>query len=159
MSLKTTDLCDEHSAELKIASPMFRDYGGSKLFNGAISTAKVFEDNSLVRAALEEPGEGRVLVVDGGGSMRCALLGDNLAALGQRNGWAGVVVYGCIRDSADIAGIEIGVKALNTHPLKSVKKGIGERDVPVTFAGLTFHPGEFLYADEDGLIVSRAALG
>ena len=159
MSLKTTDLCDEHSADLKIASPMFRDYGGRKLFNGAISTAKVFEDNSLVRAALEEPGEGRVLVVDGGGSMRCALLGDNLAVLGQRNGWAGVVVYGCIRDSADIAGIEIGVKALNTHPLKSVKKGIGERDVPVTFSGLTFHPGEFLYADEDGLIVSRSALG
>ena len=95
------------------------------------------------------------------GAVPCAahFLGDNLAALGQRNGWAGVVVYGCIRDSADIAGIEIGVKALNTHPLKSVKKGIGERDVPVTFAGLTFHPGEFLYADEDGLIVSRSALG
>lgn len=158
MSYKTTDLCDEFSDRLRIASPIFQDYGGKRLFNGPVSTVKVFEDNSLVRAALEEPGEGRVLVVDGGGSLRCALMGDQLALLGQQNGWAGIVVYGCIRDSADIAQLAIGVKALNTHPLKSVKRGIGERDVPVTFAGVTIRPGEYLYADEDGIVVAETAL-
>lgn len=158
MSYKTTDLCDDHSDELRIASPMFQDYGGRKLFHGPATTVKVFEDNSLVRGALEEPGEGKVLVVDGGGSMRCALLGDQLAELGQKNGWAGVIVYGCIRDSADIAGIDIGVKGLNTHPLKSVKRGIGERDVPVSFAGITIRPGDYIYADEDGVVVAESAL-
>ncbi|KAB7627646.1 ribonuclease E activity regulator RraA [Alkalilimnicola sp. S0819] len=158
MSLKTTDLCDEHSERLRIAAPMFITYGGRRLFNGPVSTVKVFEDNSLVRAALEEAGEGRVLVVDGGGSMRCALLGDQLAELGRKNDWAGVVVYGCIRDSEDIAGIDIGVKALNTHPLKSVKKGVGERDVPVSFAGITVRPGDYLYADDDGVVVAEGSL-
>lgn len=158
MSLKTTDLCDDHADHLRIVSPLFRDYGGKPMFHGRITTVKVFEDNSLVRSTLEEPGEGRVLVVDGGGSMRCALLGDNLAELGRKNGWAGVLVYGCVRDAADLARIDIGVKALNTHPLKSVKKGVGERDVPVTFAGVTFHVGEWLYGDEDGVIVAAEAL-
>lgn len=158
MTIKTTDLCDAHSDKLRILAPIFLDYGGIRAFGGPVSTVKVFEDNSLVRSALEEAGEGRVLVVDGGGSMRCALLGDNLAELGRGNGWAGVLVYGCIRDSADIAGIDIGVKALNTHPLKSVKKGVGERDVPVTFGGVTLRPGDYLYADEDGVILSEAAL-
>lgn len=154
MSNKTTDICDAHSERLRIASPIFFDYGGRRFFEGPVTTVKVFEDNSLVRQALEEPGQGRVLVVDGGGSMRCALLGDQLAALGAKNGWAGVVVYGCIRDSADIAGIDIGVKALMTHPLKSVKKGGGDRDVPVTFAGITIRPGDYLYADHDGIVVA-----
>ena len=158
MSLKTTDLCDDHSDSLAIATPLFRDFGGRREFHGPISTVKVFEDNSLVRAALEEPGEGRVLVVDGGGSMRCALLGDNLAEMGRKNGWSGVVVYGCIRDSADIADMDIGVKALNTHPLKSVKKGEGERDASVTFAGITIRAGSYLYADEDGIIVAPEPL-
>lgn len=158
MSNKTTDICDQHSERLRIATPIFTDYGGRKVFEGTVVTVKVFEDNSLVRAALEEAGEGRVLVVDGGGSMRCALMGDQLAAMAQRNGWAGVIVYGCIRDSADIATIEVGVKALQTHPLRSVKKGVGERDVPVTFAGITIRPGDYLYADEDGVIVADAAL-
>lgn len=158
MSLRTTDLCDDHADHLRIVSPLFRDYGRRLLFNGPVSTVKVFEDNSLVRAALEEAGGGRVLVVDGGGSMRCALLGDNLAAMGQQNGWAGVVVYGCVRDAAELAAIDLGVKALNTHPLKSVKKGVGERDVPVTFGGVTFNAGDYLYADEDGIIVSEQAL-
>ena len=158
MSLKTTDLCDDHSDHLNIASPLFGDFGGRREFHGPISTVKLFEDNSLVREALGEPGDGRVLVVDGGGSMRCALLGDQLAELGQSNGWSGVVVYGCIRDSADIANMDIGVKALNTHPLKSVKKGVGERDVSVTFAGITIRAGQYLYADEDGLIVAAKAL-
>ncbi len=158
MSNKTTDISDAYSDRLRIAAPMFHDYGGRRVFEGRVSTVKVFEDNSLVRSALEEPGEGRVLVVDGGGSMRCALLGDQLAELGHKNGWSGVIVYGCIRDSADIAKIDIGVKALNTHPLKSVKKGVGDRDVPVTFAGVTFQPGDYLYADEDGIVVATERL-
>lgn len=158
MTIKTTDICDEHSDSLRVMAPIFLDYGAVRAFGGPVSTVKVFEDNSLVRSALEESGEGRVLVVDGGGSLRCALLGDNLAELGRRNNWAGIVVYGCIRDSADIAEIDIGVKALNTNPLKSVKKGIGERDVPVSFAGVTVRPGDHLYADEDGVILSEVAL-
>ena len=158
MSLRTTDLCDEFSDRLRIVSPMFRDYGGRSLFNGPVATVRVFEDNSLVREALAEPGEGRVLVVDGGGSMRCALLGDNLAALGRDNGWSGVVVYGCVRDAADLRGIDIGVRALNTHPLKSVKKGEGARDVAVSFGGISIRPGDVLYADEDGIIVSAEPL-
>ena len=158
MSLKTTDLCDDHSDHLAIATPLFRDFGGRRQFHGPITTVKVFEDNSLVRAALDEPGEGRVLVVDGGGSMRCALLGDNLAEMGRQNGWAGIVVYGCVRDSQELAQINLGVKALNVHPLKSVKKGIGERDVTVTFGGITIQAGDWLYADEDGIVVSRNSL-
>ncbi len=158
MSEKTTDLCDEYADRLRIASPIFQDYGDCQSFNGTVTTVKVFEDNSLVRQALEESGEGRVLVVDGGGSLRCALLGDQLALLGQTNGWSGAIVYGCIRDAADIAEIDLGVKALNTHPLKSVKKGLGERDVPVTFAGITIRPGDYLYADADGVIVADEAL-
>lgn len=158
MPNKTTDICDEFSEKLRIATPLFLDYGGRKVFEGPITTVKVFEDNSLVREALGEAGQGRVLVVDGGGSMRCALLGDQLAELGHKNGWAGVVVYGCIRDAADIAQIDLGVKALNTHPLKSVKKGVGDRDVPVTFAGMTLRPGDYLYADEDGIVVAEEKL-
>lgn len=158
MHNKTTDICDQYSERLRIATPIFSDYGGRKLFEGTVVTVKVFEDNSLVREALAEAGQGRVLVVDGGGSMRCALLGDQLAELGQRNGWAGVIVYGCIRDSADIAQIDLGVKALQTHPLRSVKKGVGERDVPVTFAGISIRPGDYLYADEDGVVVADEAL-
>lgn len=158
MPNKTTDICDQYSDQLRIASPLFFDYGGRRVFEGAVTTVKVFEDNSLVRGALEEAGEGRVLVVDGGGSMRCALLGDQLAELGQANGWSGVIVYGCIRDSADIGRIDLGVKALNTHPLKSVKKGVGDRDVPVTFAGISLRPGDYLYADEDGFVVADARL-
>lgn len=158
MSHKTTDLCDDFSDRLRIASPIFQDYGGRRTFHGPVSTVKVFEDNALVRSALEERGEGRVLVVDGGGSLRCALVGDQLALLGHNNGWAGVVVYGCIRDYADVAGIDIGVKGLNTHPLKSVKRGVGERDVAVTFAGISIRPGDYLYADEDGIVVADEAL-
>jgi regulator of ribonuclease activity A len=118
----------------------------------------VYEDNVLVRAALEQPGDGRVLVVQGSGSLRCALLGDQLAALAHANGWAGVVVHGCIRDSRAIAEIPIGVKALGANPRKSAKLGAGERDVPVTFAGLEFHPGHYLYADEDGIAVCEGRL-
>ncbi len=158
MTFATADLYDEHEENLQIATPMFNSYGGKKKFSGPASTVKVFEDNSLVRAALEEPGEGRVLVVDGEGSLRCALVGDMLAELGKKNGWEGIIVFGCIRDSAVIAGIDLGVKALNTNPRKSVKKGIGERDVRVSFADVSINPGNYIYADEDGVVISEDKL-
>jgi len=158
VEFKTADLCDQHSASVHVAEPLFGDFGGHAHFFGPISTIKCFEDNSLVRTALETAGQGRVLVIDGGGSVRCALLGDQLAALAVANGWAGVIVNGCIRDSADIALMDIGVKALATHPLKSVKQGVGEADVPVRFADVTFAPGHHVYADEDGIIVADGPL-
>ena len=162
-SLLTTDLLDNNEPliqqeQLRIVAPMFQRYGGKTAFAGKIVTLKLFEDNSLVRAVLGEPGTGKVLVIDGGGSMRCALLGDQLAEMAVKNGWEGVVVYGCIRDSAAINGLPLGVRALNTHPLKTVKKNIGERDVNVTFGGVTLKPGEWLCADEDGVIVSTTSL-
>jgi regulator of ribonuclease activity A len=118
----------------------------------------VFEDNSLVRKALETDGHGQVLVIDGGGSMRCALVGDQLAQLGVANGWAGIIVYGCIRDSKAIGTMDLGLFALGTHPLKSIKKGAGDTDIPVAFGGVSFVPGQYVYADEDGVIVSEIPL-
>jgi len=158
MTHATTDLCDAHGDAVRVVAPIFRDFGGAERFGGRVATLKVHEDNVLVRRALEEPGEGRVLVIDGGGSLRVALLGDQLAALGAGNGWAGVVVHGAVRDSAALATMAFGVKALGVHPRKSAKNGWGERDVPVTFGGVTFSPGEWLYADADGIVVASAAL-
>ncbi len=158
MTFATADLYDEYEDKLQIATPMFNDYGGNLKFCGPASTVRVFEDNSLVRAALEEPGEGRVLVIDGGASLKCALLGDMLAELGKENDWVGIIVYGCIRDSAVIANIAIGVKALNTNPRKSVKKGVGERDISVHFADVIISPGDYIYADEDGIVISGERL-
>ena len=159
MKPKTTDLCDAHSDHLKIAEPIgFKDFGGEKNFNGKIHTLKCFEDNSLVRKALEQNGEGKVLVIDGGGSMRCALLGDMLGDLAVKNKWNGIVLYGCIRDSVAMAKLPVGVKALNVHPLKSNKRNEGQENITVHFAGIDFVPGEFVYADEDGIIVSKEAL-
>ncbi len=158
MVISTADLCDAHSDALAIAAPLFRDFGGTLAWGGRISTVKVFEDNVLVRAALDTPADGRVLVVDGGGSLRCALLGDMLAELARKNAWAGVLIYGCIRDAAAIGEMRVGVKAVATHPLKSLKKGAGDRDIAVTFAGITFTPGAYLYADVDGVIVAPRAL-
>lgn len=159
--IKTADLCDAHAGtpQFQIAEPGFQDYGGVRTFAGPISTVRAPEDNSLVRKALEEPGQGRVLVVDGGGSRRCALVGDQLALLAQQNGWAGVVVNGCIRDAGDVGRMRIGVKALGTHPLKSLKRNEGQRDVEVRFAGVTFRPGHYVYADLDGIITSESPLG
>lgn len=162
MSFKTPDLCDEYETELgktlRVVAPMFQRYGARASFAGQIVTLKIFEDNTLVREVLGEPGQGKVLVVDGGGSLRCALVGDQLAILAQKNGWEGIVVYGCIRDSADINQLDIGVRALNTHPQKSVKRGVGERNLSVTFGGVTFYADEWLYADEDGVLVSSTKL-
>lgn len=153
MPIATADLCDEHD-DLHVADPIFRLYGRRRAFDGPIATVKCYEDNSKVREALEEAGEGRVLVVDGGGSLRRALLGDMLGELAVTNGWAGVVVNGCIRDSDAIDALELGVRALAAIPVKSVKRGDGQRDVSVSFAGVTFRPGEHLYADADGLVVA-----
>ena len=158
MTIQTTDLCDANEDTVSVVTPMFRSFGGRSAFGGPITTLKLFEDNALVRKTLETAGEGRVLVIDGGGSMRCALLGDQLAELGVRNGWGGIVVYGCIRDSKAIGAMNIGVFALGTHPRKTVKRNTGETDLPVTFGGVTFIPGHYLYADEDGVIVSPTAL-
>ncbi|MDB5988350.1 MAG: RraA family protein [Nevskia sp.] len=154
-SIMTTDLSDAHP-QAQVAEPIFADYGGVLNFYGPIRTLKVFEDNASVRAALETKGEGAVLVVDGGGSTRCALVGGNLSVLGVDNGWAGIVVYGCIRDSEEIAAQHIGVKAIGTHPRKS-EKGLhsAQADKTVTFAGVSFKPGAWLYADADGILVSE----
>ncbi|WP_123658663.1 ribonuclease E activity regulator RraA [Salinisphaera japonica] len=156
--LPVTDLCDKYSDDLQILDPVFTDFGGRLDFAGPVSTVKCFEDNSLVRLALEEPGESRVLVIDGGGSERCALLGDNLAQLAIDNEWAGILVFGCIRDSADISQMDVAVKAVNTHPKKSFKKNQGERDVPVRFGGVNFMPGDWLYADLDGVVLADGEL-
>ncbi len=158
MTLKTADLCDQYDSEIQVVEPLLSDFGGEIEFSGEIHTVKVFEDNSLIRTALESPGHGKVLVVDGAGSLRCALVGGNMGAIGEQNGWSGIVVYGCIRDCGEIADQGIGVKALATHPRRSVKKGIGEDSVTVQFGGVTFRPGDYLYADEDGIIVSPRKL-
>lgn len=158
MSFATTDLSDAHP-EAQVCEPLFRDFGGKTAFHGAIKTLKIFEDNALLRATLETPGEGRVLVVDAGGSRRCAVLGGNLGALAVKNNWAGVVVYGYIRDSVELAAQAVGVKALGTHPRKS-EKGLhsAHADRAVSFADVTFRPGAWLYADADGIVVAEAPL-
>lgn len=163
----TADLCDVFISDpvdsickqaVSIVEPIFRDYGGHRKFSGRIATVKCFENNPLVRKSLEEDGTGRVLVVDGGASKRCALLGDNIAEIGYKNGWTGIIINGCIRDSADIQKMPLGVKALATYPLKSSKRDPGLQNVPVTFGGVLFTPGHWLYADEDGIIVSSSEL-
>ena len=153
MTFQTTDLSDAHP-DVQVADPELRHFGAIAVFSGQIATAKVHEDNVIVRATLETPGEGRVLVVDGGGSTRTALVGDVLAGLGISNGWSGIVVNGCIRDSAAIATMDIGVMALGARPNRSAKNGFGELDVPVFFAGVAFNPGAWLYADHDGILVA-----
>ena len=158
MQFKTADLCDDYEGKVSVAQPLFKDYGGNISFAGEIFTIKCFEDNSLIREALKSPGQGKVLVIDGGGSTRRALVGDLLAQAGADNQWTGIVVNGCIRDSGVIATINIGCKALGTLPMKTDKKGIGEKDLTVHFADVDFVPGHFLYADEDGIIVSASNL-
>lgn len=162
MTFATCDLCDdfEDQAEyqLRVVAPMFKSYGAISRFKGPVATLKIFEDNTLVREVLSTEGQGRVLVIDGGGSMRCALVGDQLGALAVKNGWAGMVVWGCIRDSVILNTQAIGVRALDTNPKKSLKKGVGDSHIPVTFGGVTFVPGQWLYADEDGIVVTDKAL-
>ncbi|KAF8391829.1 hypothetical protein HHK36_022167 [Tetracentron sinense] len=159
----TAEVCDANpqlfvSGELRALQPVFQIYGRRQVFSGPIVTLKVFEDNVLVREFLEEKGNGRVLVVDGGGSMRCAILGGNPVQQAQNNGWAGIVVNGCIRDVEEINGCDIGVRALASHPMKANKKGIGEKHVPITIAGTRICDEEWLYADTDGILVSKTEL-
>jgi regulator of ribonuclease activity A len=156
----TCDLCDAHKNDtdgaFRVLPPVFHDYGGRPKFSGPVSTVKCFEDNSLVKAAVDSPGQGRVLVVDGGGSLRRALVGGNLAAAAARKGWAGLVVDGCVRDVAELAACDVGIRALALMPLPTEKRNEGQRDVPVQVQGVWVRPGEWLYADEDGIVVMPA---
>jgi len=158
MHFTTPDLCDAYSEQVSVLQPMFTSFGGRKTFAGEIVTVKCHEDNSLVKEHLGRPGAGCVMVVDGGGSLRRALLGDLLAASAVRNGWAGLLIYGCIRDVDAIASMDLGVQALAAIPLKTEKRGIGDFQIPVTFGGVTFRPGEYVYADNNGVIVSPTPL-
>ena len=159
----TTDLCDAHegqlpTGELQVLTPGYLALGQHVGFYGRAVTLKVFEDNSFVAEAVKTPGEGRVLVVDGGGSLRCALFGGNLAQAAARNGWAGVVIHGCARDADEIDACSIAVRALALHPARSVKRGVGERDLVLSFGGVRVAPGDWIYGDRDGVLVSRSAL-
>lgn len=154
MSFYTADLCDANEGEVRTTEPVFSAFGERVTFGGPIRTLRVFEDNSLVKASLASAGDGAVLVVDAGASMRCALLGGNLAEMASTNGWAGVIINGCIRDVHEVNACNIGVRALGTCPRKSEKLGEGDRDVVVSFAGAEFRPGEYVYCDQDGVIVA-----
>lgn len=149
----TADLVDEIGEDVRSCDTQFRDLGGRTQFFGPISTVRCFQDNALLKSVLGEPGEGRVLVIDGDASLHTALVGDIIAELGRSNGWVGIIAHGAIRDAKTIGGMEIGVKALGTNPRKSTKTGAGERDVPLTIGGITFNPGDIAYSDDDGIVV------
>jgi regulator of ribonuclease activity A len=157
IAVVTPDLCDEFP-EVQVVEPGFRNFGAIDNFGGEIVTVKCFEDNSVVKQQVGLPGLGRVMVVDGGGSKRNALLGDMLAEKAASNGWAGLIIYGCIRDADIVSETALGMQALGTHPRKSEKRDVGELNIAVTFGGVTFHPGHFVYADNNGIIVSEKAL-
>lgn len=158
MTFVTPDLCDDNPESVSVVAPMFNNYGGKKAFHGEMVTVKCFEDNSLVKEHASNNGKGKVLLVDGGGSLRCALLGDLIAESAVKNEWEGIIIYGCIRDVDAIAKLELGVQALNTIPIKSNRKGRGDLNIDVSFGGVTFRAGEFIYADNNGVIVSKNAL-
>jgi regulator of ribonuclease activity A len=155
MTIATADLYDERGEELDSLGLQLQDFGGHAAFDGPIRTVRCHRDNALVKSVLTRPGEGAVLVIDGGGSLESALVGDLIAGSAVENGWAGIIVNGAIRDRAAIAGLTIGVKALGTNPRKSAKDGVGEVDVPVTIAGVVFTPGKHVWADLDGVLVER----
>jgi len=159
MSLSLPDICDQFSEEIVVFDPVFRDFGGKRKFCGEIVTVRCFEDNSLVAETVRRPGRDRVLVVDGGGSLRRALLGDLLAAAAAQNGWQGLVINGAVRDVEILETIDLGVKALAACPVKTDKRGEGQLEVPLRFAGAQLEPGQFLYADANGVIVARRPLG
>jgi regulator of ribonuclease activity A len=154
----TADLCDAHADELQVLPPGLLRLGGAPAFSGTVTTLKVFEDNALVRTVLSTPGEGRVLVIDGGGSVRSALVGGNLGQLAQQNGWSGIVVWGAVRDTLELAECQIGVRALATNPRRSARTGAGERDVPVTLGNITVAPGMWMASDADGVVVASRPL-
>ena len=154
----TPDLCDEYPDLVQVLTPMLQNFGGVDSFGGEIVTVKCFEDNSIVKEQVGLSGQGRVMVVDGGGSMRNALLGDMLAEKAAENGWEGLIIYGCIRDVDVIRQTKLGVQAISTHPRKTEKRGVGDLNIPVTFGGITFVPGQYVYADNNGVIVAPTKL-
>ncbi|HEY8367984.1 MAG TPA: ribonuclease E activity regulator RraA [Thermodesulfobacteriota bacterium] len=158
MEFRTADLIDTHGDRLASCELPFRQFGGRRRFAGEIRTVKCYEDNVVLRRMLEGPGEGRVLVVDGAGSLRCALVGDVIAGIAQASGWAGLVIHGAVRDVEALARLPIGIKALGSNPRKSGKAGAGVTDVPVAFGGVVFRPGAWLYSDEDGILVAPERL-
>ncbi len=158
MPQATADLCDKHIERLQVLDPMLSDFGGLGMFEGEIVTLKIFEDNTLVRTMLENDGTGKVLVIDGGGSIRCALVGDQLAELAVTNHWRGLIIYGCVRDTRQMMDMELGVKALAASPVKSIQRNEGQVNIPVRFGGVDFIPGNYLYADEDGIVVAECPL-
>ncbi len=160
ISFATCDLCDAHRDEpsLRVLPPVFHDYGGRAAFAGPVQTVKCHEDNSFVKAMVDSPGEGRVLVVDGGGSLRQALVGGNLAAAAAKNGWAGVLVDGAVRDVAELRAAAVGIRALALVPMPTVKRQQGQTGVAVQIQGVPVQPGDWLYADADGMVLSARPL-
>ena len=158
MTYSIPDLCDEFLPQLQVLEPLLSNFGGRQKFCGEIVTVKCFEDNSVIKDTLGTKGRGRILVVGGGGSLRCALLGDILAAMAAENGWQGLVIHGCVRDVEILKSIDIGIRALNRHPVRSNKRNSGLANVPVRFAGARFQPGQYLYADENGIVVAECKL-
>lgn len=156
--MKTADIVDAHDARVRFCNLQFRQFGRRREFAGEVVTVRCFEDNTLLKAELQKPGAGKVLVIDGGGSTRCALVGDQIAAIAQTSGWEGVVVNGAIRDSADVDAMDFAVFSLGTSPKKSAKAGAGEVGVPVAFGGLVITPGMWLYADADGVLIADGKL-
>ncbi len=162
VTFATCDLCDAHkndsSGQFRVLPPVFKEFGAIQKFSGPVVTVKCFEDNSLVKAAVDSPGEGRVLVVDGGASLRRALLGGNLGAAAAKNGWSGVVIDGCVRDVAELAQCNTGIRALAVMPLPTEKRQEGRRDIAIQVQGVWIRPGDWLYADEDGMVVMASPL-
>jgi len=158
MTFSTPDICDDFSDKLQVLEPMFTEFGGKDKFSGEVVIIKCFEDNSRVKETLGSDGTGKVLVVDGGGSMRCALMGDLLGAMAVENGWQGVLINGCVRDVEILKTMKLGVRALSSYPQKSHKRNEGQLNVVVRFAGVSFEPGQHLYADENGIVVARESL-
>lgn len=158
MTFSTPDLCDDNPDLVRVCEPMFVNFGGRNAFHGEVVTIKCHEDNSLVKENASKPGQGKVMVVDGGGSLRKALLGDMIAENAVKNGWEGLIIYGCVRDVDALEQLDLGVQAIAAIPLKTEKRGIGDLNVSVSFAGVIFNPGEFVYADNNGVVVSAKAL-
>lgn len=163
MGFATCDICDANenklaSGELAVLPPIFKSFGKLQKFSGPAATLKVFEDNVMVRTMLETPGNGRVLVIDGGGSLRCALVGGNLGVLAEKNGWAGIVVNGCVRDTEELNACNIGLRALAVHPQRSVRKGAGDSNIRIAIAGIAVKPGDWVYADADGILIAQQKL-
>jgi len=158
MTFSTCDLCDQFPDRIRVLAPIFRHYGGRTRFSGSIATIKCFEDNVFIREAAVEEGRGRVMVIDGGGSLRSALVGDGIAEWARDHGWAGMIINGCVRDTVALAKVDLGVMAIGVNPVTPGKRCVGARDVAVTFGDVRFVPGEYAYCDEDGVVIASEQL-